>query len=655
MKTLVLLLFVLLSSGSLFALSPFDMSLEELLEVEVISASKRPELIRNVPAAIHVIQAEDIKRSGASNIPEVLRLAPGVEVLAISQNKWSVSVRGGAREYSNKLQVLVDGRSVYSPVMSGVIWEALDVPLENIARIEVIRGPGSSVWGSNAVNGVINIITKPSIDTLGSTIAISGGNRRYGESFIRHGYEVAENKYLRVHARGLTKDESRLVNGKPGSDSLKNISFGFRFDSGIESSGLNFTISGNYYDSRAIDKAFVHFLDPLPRRENLTHEQKMSGYNLAAEWNFEADPNKQRTFRLSYENYYIDQLILDDRRDIIDMEYSELHNYQNHATLWGAHFRLTKDKINSSRYYRIFDDSRTLQMSRLFFNSDIVLNENLNLSFGSGFEYNSITGFEYQPTLSLAMTSSKSSTLWASISRATRTPSRAEDGARFYYLAGQIPEPVNLPYIADTVFADLESERLYSYELGWRKKLSEILSFDLSLFSSRYKSLIGSSDISREVDPLGFVRVNRALNNNVKARNHGLELAVDYHPYKKWRLFSSLRHIQINADFPDGTLPLDADRNVPHRIYSLFSTYQLNDSTDWTVWYRNNGKADIGNISGYERYDTAINWSPTKDLNLTIACKNIMNDKSLEFDPRFIFSQPRELGRTYYLRTEWSF
>lgn len=627
-----------------------DLSLEELMSVEVTSAAKKPQELRDIPAAVHIISAEDIRRSGALSIPEALRLAPGVQVLAINNNRWSVSIRGGAREYSNKLLVLVDGRSVYSPTYSGVMWDALDVPLENILRIEVIRGPGASMWGSNAVNGVINIITRQASDTQDGLAVLAAGNNLRDSAFLRYGYKHSEDTSVRFHARGFEFGQSDQKNGQNGEDAWSNRSAGFRVDRGSADSNQKFMLQGNAFISHADDESVM--ASRPPAIEDVLFTQRTTGLNLTARWDKSDDKYGDTALNASLEDIALKHILFDERRQTFEIE--RTHRFSplpKHDFVWGLGARLTNDNIKGTRFFRVPEQKKTNSLYRLFFNDEIACSDKLKLSLSAGLEHNDYTGFELQPSLRLMLTPDENNSIWLAASRAARTPNRLEKGP-IYILAARL-KPV--PLVAESILDIAESEKLDALDYGWKHKFSTDLAMDLSGFYFKYKDGAGASQAGMAPDPAGYLVVTRAMNNDVKADFRGMEASLDWQPDQKWKLQGVYSLIDINLAIPANCDPIDIRKNVPARIYSLFSRYDLSEEVEWDVWYRHCGAIEAGAIAGYDTVDSRLAWKIRKNSEISLVAQNVFDKRHEEFVPRFVFSKQREFGRSVYVKSEWSF
>lgn len=652
LRILAVLAFLCCLSGPLLAGDALDLSLEELMNVEISSVSKKPQQMRDIAAAVHVITAEDIRRSGAVNVQEALRLAPGLQSLAVYNGRWSVSIRGAAQEYVNKLLVLIDGRSVYSPTFSGLFWETLEIPLDNIARIEVIRGPGASIWGSNAVNGVINIVTRSAHETQGGYMSFAAGNKLKATGLYRYGYKQSESTSVRIHANGIDQGESNQLNGTPGKDAYQNRSVGFRLDRGAAESSKRFMLQGHAFTSNSDDDLTMY--QRPPAIEKFLFTQKLEGLNLSARWDNVYADDRSSSFQASFERSVARHILMNEQRNSLELEFNQrFQPVRHHDLVWGMSTRITRDKIGNSNYLRLSEQKDGTSLYRLFFNDDITLRpERLRLSLSASLEHNEYSGFEFQPSLRLLLTPDEANSLWAAVSKAARVPFRLEQNARYYYLAN--PNPPR-PFVADTILQDLDSEKLTSYDLGWRRRINQKCSFDVAGFYFKYSDALGSNNVSMALDPGGYLFIERALNNKTTGDFRGGELAIEWKPSEKWQLQGAYSYINVNNAHPADSLPMDIDKNVPVRIYSLFSNLKLNDRLDWSAWFRHTGSIEVANLPAYDVVDSSLSWKVRRNINLAIVAQNLFDKVHQEFTPRFVFSNPREFGRRLYLKTEWNF
>ncbi len=390
------------------------LSLEELMDVEVTSVSKRPQRLADAAAAIFVITQEDIRRPGATNIPELLRMVPGVEVARIDANKWAVSVRGFNARFSNKLLVLIDGRSVYSPLFSSVFWDIHDLVLEDIERIEVIRGPGATMWGANAVNGVINIITRSAKDTQGALLSGGGGTEQRAFGTARYGGRIGDNLYYRGYVKAAKLDDGALASGDDGADGFHQSRSGFRLDWEPRDEDT-LTLAGDLYrlDNGTTDASHPLFVPPY--LSTWDDRGKAEGGSILANWSrhLSADAG------------------LCGSADVIEADLQhDFSPLSGHRLVWGLGYRYTHTASDSTLYMRPSPANRSESLFSAFVQDEIsLITDQLSLTLGSKFEHNDASGFEVQPTARLLWTPSPNHSLWAAVSRAVRTPSVSERDA----------------------------------------------------------------------------------------------------------------------------------------------------------------------------------------------------------------------------------
>ncbi len=471
-----------------------NLSIEELMNVKVTTASRRPQKLTEIPSAVFVITQDDIRRSGATNIPDALRMAPGVQVERVGTDKWAVSIRGFNGLFDNKLQVLMDGRSVYSPLFSGVLWEQLDTLMEDIERIEVIRGPAAVSWGSNAVNGVINIITKKAADTQGTLLTAGGGSFEHGFVGARYGGKINEDTPFRVYAKGFSRDHTQSLSGGNANDQWHSARGGFRVD---HNRGIDqFTLQGDLFsnfDGSTLDKNGLSL--------SHTSTSAMRGHNEGRNIRFRWD----RTF--SESSSFMLQVYYDHNRQVlqplgksdaesfdIDMQY-RFPLFERHNITWGGNYRLYHNKIFDTNLVTFSPRERTNHLIGTFIRDDITLiPDRLLFSVGSRFEHNDFTGMEIQPNARLMWTPNTENSVWIAVSRAVRTPSRGEiDG--MINLTPQFQSFPGLSALPFPIAASLQggknfnSEKLIAYELGYRHQFSTQASIDMTGFINDYSQM----------------------------------------------------------------------------------------------------------------------------------------------------------------------
>ena len=417
----------------------FDLDLKEVLNLEITSVSRKPQTVSQAAAAVFVITADDIRRSGATTIADVLRMAPGIQVAQISSDAWAVSARGMDGRFTNKLLVLMDGRSVYTPTFSGVYWDVQDTVLADIERIEVVRGPGASLWGANAVNGVINIITKGAAATQGWMATAGAGDEEKGFATLRYGGRLGEIGNWRAYAKGLERDGSTIAtSGAPGDDDWHQYRAGFRSDFSVGARDA-FTVQGDYYDGHSGESSVLNTLQP-PFNRLLGTTQKLSGWNLLARWQREMSASDSFTLQAYVDHTRRDwPARLKDERDTYDLDFQyRTRRLEGHDLVMGAGYRLSRDNLPPSfsgvpadtiPFAFFSPTSASRELISAFIQDDItVAADKLVLTLGSKFEHNDDTGLEIQPNARVLWRPIETATVWGSVARAVRTPSRADSG-----------------------------------------------------------------------------------------------------------------------------------------------------------------------------------------------------------------------------------
>ncbi len=466
-----------------------QLDFEQLLDLEATSAARKPQKLADASSAVYIITPDDIRRSGVTSIPEALRLAPGVQVARIGADKWAITIRGFNSRFSNKLLVLMDGRSVYDPLYSGVFWHAQDAVLEDIARIEVIRGPGAALWGANAVNGIINIITKSADQTQGNLVSARIGNEERGELAVRHGGRWDNDTAYRVYAKGFEHDASLTTTGQDANDAWQAGQTGFRLDSRL-SAQEQWTMQGDIRRDRANETAFVSSLF-TPYNVLLSADSTYQDYNLLTRYSRRTETT-DNSLQIYYSgaSYDTDSGVNYDWRTFdLDWQQHLLHTGR-HDWLWGLGYRWLEHRYDGALYAVLDPEETNWQWFSGFIQDEIELTPKLYLTLGAKLEHNDTTGWELQPSARLLWNVTPTQTLWTAISRAVRTPSRAEVGVVANYFVLPPASPGDLP-IQGRFFGDpgIESEVVVAYEAGWRRQWDTRFSTDLALFWNDYDNL----------------------------------------------------------------------------------------------------------------------------------------------------------------------
>lgn len=637
-----------------------SLSLEDLLNVQITSVSRKAQRLTDSAAAAFVLTNEDIRRSGATSVPEALRMVPGLDVARLGSNRWAVSSRGFNGRFANKLLVLVDGRSIYSKLFSGVFWEAEDVMLEDIDRIEVIRGPGAALWGANAVNGVINIITRKARATQGSLIAAHAGSEERGGVVVRHGGQVDDDAYYRVWAKTSLQDQSVDAAGQKANDLSHATRAGFRLDKDTGNGG-NVSLIGNAYDVSVGETLRQPNLLP-PYVTPVEFEQKNTGVNLLGrrEWTL-ADGSQAQL------QAYVDHAalraysVVNEKHTTVDVDFQ--HHFQIDAgqdLIWGLGYRWAEDSIDTD--WVLLDISPRAQTSHLvsaFVHDEITLVPGQwKLMLGSKLEHNSYTGLEAQPNVRLSWTPTATDTLWAAMSRGVRTPSRGERDSR---IDQSVIPPGVLPVLVRILpNQNLGSEKLLAYELGYRAQPSPRLSLDVAAFYNRYKDLRGVTGQGVSFAFFPAYLVSQAMTDNtITADTHGLEVSADWHVKDWWRLQASYTYLHMsasrNSDPANNAVAESLEGSNPQNQLSLRSSMNLSGNQQFDVWVRHVSRLPAIDIPAYAAVDVRYAWRARKGLELSLVGQNLFDSRHPEFVSDNMPTRNVEIQRGVYAKAVWQF
>ncbi len=643
-----------------------DLNMEELLSMKVTSVSKKQQRLDESAAAIFVITSEDIQRIGATSIAEALRIAPGVQVAKMDSNKWAVSSRGFNGQFANKLLVLMDGRSIYTPSFSGVYWESQHTVMQDIDRIEVIRGPGAALWGANAVNGVINIITKSAAQTQGSYAQITAGNEDEAMVDLRYGGRltgsIAARGYLSFAERGSSYGTE--LGGGAGDD-WKTMQAGFRIDGKLGTG--NWTLQGDIYDNDKNQIIRNQFLDPFDPANNppnplspyvdlnIPDRVDSEGHNLLGRWETNLSARSVLTTQLYLDHTERDEFLLGQKQNTVDLDIQHAYTgIAGHQIIWGAGYRSLDESYRGTPSGAIPDQDSELY--NLFLQDEIALLENkLRLTLGAKLERTAYSETEFQPNIKMLWLPKPGTTLWASISRAARTPSTME--RRGVITTAIIPTiPLQVTVNGNDGF---ESEDLTAFEVGYRVQPSEATSLDIALFSNQYSNvatyeIVELISFPNPADPFGaplLVPTKLNFDNKMDATSQGVELVFDWYVQKGWRLQSSYSWLSIDADkdssSSDNFADAVAENSSPEHQVTIRSIYDFSERFSFDLWvhYYDELKvtslSNTGSISDYTSLNLRLNWRPTEALEFSVVGHNLTDGRHPEF-----------VGETYITHTE---
>jgi iron complex outermembrane recepter protein len=609
-----------------------QLSIEQLLNVEVTSVSKRPERLAQAAAAIQVITQDDIRRSGASSLPEALRLATNLQVAQIDARQWAISARGFNSTTANKLLVLIDGRTVYTPLYSGVFWDVQDVPLVDVDRIEVISGPGATLWGANAVNGVINVITRSSRDTPGPLVSGGGGNELRGFGTARYGGALGPRWGYRVYGKGFARQPTVLPSGLDAGNDWHFEQGGFRMD-GDASSATHLSVHGDFYDGRISQ----------PSASDIA----VSGGNLAGTWSHTLSANSDIQAQLYYDHTHRNiPGVFGEELDTynVDLQHRTLVG-ERHNLVWGLGYRLINDRVANSVVLAFLPAHVRRKWFSGFVQDEIaIVPARLQLALGTKIEHNDYTGWEWQPSGRVNWTVSQSATLWTAVSRALRTPSRID---REFFLPSQPPY-----FLAGGPNFHSEEER--AYELGYRLQRGA-LTLALATFYNRYHGL---RSIEKQNPPAATPLV---LANGQEGESYGGELAAEYRVSDSWRVRAGYTDLRIQIWALPGSTDTsrgNGENHTPNRQFSLRSSADFGARWSLDGQFRYVGEITNQQLPAYGELDVRLAWHAARELEVSVHGRNLLHDHHAEFGtPPAPPAPPArwEIERSVYGMIEWRF
>lgn len=663
-----------------------EMKIEDLLsaKVTVSSVARRPGTVDQSPAAITVITQEDIRRSGATSIAEVLRMVPGMDVANVDAHEWAISTRGFNGLFANKLLVMMDGRSVYTSLFSGTSWDAQDAILDDIDRIEVVRGPGASLWGANAVNGVINIVTKSAAQTQGGLVSTAGGNEERAYGAFRYGGKLGDDLHFRVYAKYNARDESgvfgrgfpeALIKIDTGSnsgtvtsavpapntahDAWQKAQGGFRMD--WTPAGANrITLQGDVYRAWE-DQTYQRI---TPATFGVFYERVtdiISGGNVLGRWTHTFSNTSESILQVYYDRSNRDLSVLGENRHTFDLDFQ--HQFavgQRQTVVWGAGYRRSEDRIRNTLEVGLVPPRRTAEVFSAFAQDEISLvPKRLSLTLGARLEHNDFTGREIQPNARLIWTANARNTFWAAVSRAVRTPSRAEDDFQ-----------VNLPGVpANVIFPggpaitigirgdrDFESEKLTAYEIGYRTQPVDRLSVDATAFYYEYTGLRGFELANTSLDfTHSPVEIVVKLGNLASAETYGGEVSLNFRVNSAWRMRADYSLLQMRVhsatNLTLGSLgTTEIAGSNPQQQVAFRSWFDLPHGLEFDSTLRWVDELPSLGVPAYLGFDLRLGWRVSDHVELSLVGQNLLDPQHPESTPSFFASQATEVERGYYLK-----
>jgi iron complex outermembrane receptor protein len=635
-----------------------QLSLADLGNVEVTTASKEPEEVWKTPAAVFVITQDAIRRSGATSIPEVLRLAPGVEVAQVDSDHWSVGIRGFGAVLASKLLVLIDGRSVYTPLFAGVYWQAQATPLEDIERIEVIRGPGGTIWGANAVDGIINIITKSAKDTHGGLASLGGGNVDQGTSGFRYGDANGRGFNYRVYGMGFDRGGGFHPAGT-SFDEWRMGQAGFRTD-WDEGARDTLTFQGDIYDEGA-GEATTYALYSPSTQVNTYGTADLTGGNLLGRWKRVVNQGSDFQLQAYFDRTNHFEPEFGETRDTFDVDFLDhltLLGQQNF--LWGLGARVSPSNlIQRVPSIDFLPQHRTDLIYSGFVQDEIAFfDHRLSVTVGTKLEHNNYTGFEVQPSGRVLWNRSPRESFWGSVTRAVRTPSRLDTDVELTDYAGTSSGlPVYLRVNGNPQF---RSEELIAYETGYRRLVTPHCYVDVALFYNNYDDLysfqVGAPFLETSPAPAHAV-IPLLTSNGIQGNTKGFEVSPDWKPVNGWELRASYSYLDMELknkeSSNDPTSVAGYEGSSPRHQLVVRSFVNLPKKMEFDQTYRYVSALPAQTVGGYQTMDTRFGWHMTPELELSVGGQNLLQPHFAQFggDP----GGPVEVKRSAYAKLVWRF
>lgn len=622
-----------------------ELTVEELMDIEVTSVSRQPEKLSETASSIQVVTGEDIRKSGAASIAEALRSASNLQVAQKGSHSWGISARGFNTDLANKLLVMIDGRTVYTPLYSGVFWDKQDYLLEDIDRIEVISGPGGTLWGANAVNGVINIMTKPARESQGLYLESGIGSELQGFAGGRYGGEIGTDSYYRVYGKYFERDGAVYENGSDATDSWFMGQGGFRIDA-ASSPNDNVTLQGDYYKGEQ---------DLVAGGTG-----KIAGGNILARWNHLFSGNSDLDLQIYYDRTHLSlptpALIINstefapagrlkDDLDTYDIDFQHrLQLGQRNSFVWGFGYRATHDKLENSPALAFLPAAVDQNLFSTFVQDEVKLSDAFFFTLGTKLEHNDYTGWEAVPSARLQWSFAHEQLLWGAVSRAVRTPSRIDRDI-------SQPAPPYLVVLAGG--KGFRSETVVAYELGYRGTIGTSTALSLSTFYNDYDHIRSTSMTPMTILPFFF-------ENNLEGETYGFELNANYYVTHSWRIQGGYNLLKADMRIKPGKSDFNNALNEnadPQQQVFLGSTIEMTQNLDlganlrWVDQLHNNNGPTPGIVPSYFELDLRLGWSPNDNFEISVTGQNLLHDHH----PEYAFPSParEEIQRGFYGKVAW--
>jgi iron complex outermembrane recepter protein len=616
-----------------------ELSLEQLGNVQVTTVSKEPEKLLQTPAAIYVLTQDDIRRAGVTSIPEALRLVPGVEVARIDSDSWAVGIRGFGGAFSRSVLVLIDGRSVYTPLFEGVYWDVQNVMLEDVDRIEVIRGPGGTIWGSNAVNGVINIITKTANDTQGTLAAVGGGNVDQATGAVRYGGSYGKDFDYRVYGMGFIRGAEYHVNDDP-FDEWRMGQMGFRTD-WRESERDTITFQGDTYSGENGSETNIAFFSP-PSQANVDATTFVSGGNLLTRWKHQLKNGSDFQLEAYFDRTNRQGVQFGETRDTFDLDFIyHMKLLKDQDFIWGMGARLSpSDFIQTQATVNFLPNRQTDSIYSGFLQDQIpIVEDKLSVTVGTKLEHNNFSGFDAQPSARLLWSPSDKQSFWAAVTRALRTPSRLDQDLALTGLVSAAPPfPIFLEITGDPTY---KPEQLIGYEGGYRSAVNPKFYLDIATFFNNYSGLSSLGTISESFaqspgpSSYPYLLISVPWANGIEGNTDGAEISPDWKVTGWWQLRGSYSYLQMHLkDMPGitdtSTVPSD-EGSSPHHEVVIQSLLDLPKQFEFDPTYRYVSALPAQGVQQYSTMDLHLGWHLGQQLEVSVTGENLFRPYQVEY------------------------
>ena len=622
-----------------------NLSLEELANVEVVSVQKRPKALKDTPAAVSVVTGDEIEASGATSVPSLLRRAPGVHVAKLDSSQWAIGIRGFTNSVARAQLALMDGRSLYTPLFAGTYWDVQNVFLEDVDRIEIVRGPGGTLWGANAVNGIVNIITKGTDETQGGLVVVGAGGQERGFGRARFGGRWGDEATYRVY--GMYFD--RAAESRGDYDGWHTFQGGFRTDWTPNPSD-KLTVQSDVYRGRAGRRTTFATFSP-PFVETVERDAELSGGYLRAGWNRSFSEGRALTVQAYYDRTNRVEPQYSEKRDTFDVDAQYRFELPDRQVLVaGLGYRVSDGRTTSVPTLAFVPPDQTDNLFSAFVEDTIQLVPGrLVLTVGTKVERNDYSDFELQPGGRLMFNATSAHGFWIGLTRAVRTPTRF-DRDLVLDVAISPGTPAFVRILGDAGF---ETERSLVYEAGYRGQLSRHISIDVASFYNRYPNL-PSYEVGVPFAEPGRLIIPLRAANRTDGKVGGIELGSDIRPAGRWLLRASYAflNMQVSPQLSSNDMGSGAIEDAsPRHQLGLSSTTSLPGHVSLSAFYRWVARLPSQNVSAYSEADVRLAWRALDRMEFALAGQNLLHARHVEFGPGTIGGSAageQQVGRSVY-------